>query len=671
MDQPARLYVGSAEWCRLNEIVLRRALRPVREALERHLGMSTADSEIARDEPEGTQARRAQQRIVSRSGEDPPLERICTLFGLNRFEREVLALATAVELDPRWRKLVSTAHGNPELTYPTPGLVLAALDQSTWTAFVPSGPLRRWRLIQLTPDDAVLTSRLRLDERVFHYLVAGVGQEESIAEVAQFVEPPPRLVASHQAVAERIERACRTTAQQGLLPIIELRGRDPAEAADVAAAVCARLGLSLARVAMASVPTSAVELERFMRIWEREALLSRLALLLDAHELDTADTPRVTSIQRLLEGLNGLALIAAPEPVRLDRRPVVGVRVGRPTSAEQRAVWEHGLGVRAPALAEQIDLLTGQFDLSVARIRAACLEVETELASSHNGLSPEDLGRVAWDACRVQAQPRLAELAERVDVRATWDELIVPDEVTRVLRQICAHVRQRSRVYTDWQFASRSARGLGISALFAGPSGTGKTMAAEVLAAELRLDLYRIDLSATVSKYIGETEKNLRRVFDAAEEGGAVLLFDEADALFGKRSEVKDSHDRYANVEVSYLLQRMEAYRGLAILTTNLEKSLDSAFIRRIRFIVRLPFPTAAQRSTMWHRVFPPATPLEELDLDRLASLNVTGGTIRNIALNAAMLAADEDAKVSMKHLASAAHTEFEKLRLPQPGLMS
>jgi SpoVK/Ycf46/Vps4 family AAA+-type ATPase len=230
------------------------------------------------------------------------------------------------------------------------------------------------------------------------------------------------------------------------------------------------------------------------------------------------------------------------------------------------------------------------------------------------------------------------------------------------LRDIALHVRNRTTVYQRWGFAAKGARGLGISALFAGVSGTGKTMAAEVLANELRLDLYRIDLSAVISKFIGETEKNLRRVFDAAEEGGAILLFDEADALFGKRSEVKDSHDRYANIEVSYLLQRMEAYRGLAILTTNLKSALDTAFLRRIRFIVQFPFPDAAQRAEIWRRIFPPDTPTENLDRNRLARLNVAGGNIRNIALNAAFLAADAGEPVRMSHLLRAAQSEYLKL---------
>ena len=208
-------------------------------------------------------------------------------------------------------------------------------------------------------------------------------------------------------------------------------------------------------------------------------------------------------------------------------------------------------------------------------------------------------------------------------------------------------------------------RGLGINALFAGESGTGKTMAAEVIANFLRLNLYRIDLSAVVSKYIGETEKNLRRLFDAAEDGGAILFFDEADALFGKRSEVKDSHDRYANIEINYLLQRMEGYRGLAILATNMKTALDTAFMRRLRFIVNFPFPGPIERKRMWQKIFPPEAPKDELDYDRLARLNLNGGSIHNVALNAAFLAAHAGTSVTMPLILAAARAEFRKLERP------
>jgi SpoVK/Ycf46/Vps4 family AAA+-type ATPase len=256
----------------------------------------------------------------------------------------------------------------------------------------------------------------------------------------------------------------------------------------------------------------------------------------------------------------------------------------------------------------------------------------------------------------------LEDLAQRIDGRASWDDLALPESLIQVLHEIAAQVRHRLTVYERWGFGRPGARGLGISALFAGTSGTGKTLAAEVLASDLDLDLFRIDLASVVSKYIGETEKNLRRIFDAADQGGAILLFDEADALFGKRSEVKDSHDRYANIEVSYLLQRMEEFRGLAILTTNLRSSLDTAFLRRIRFTLQFPFPDAAQREEIWRRAFPKQAPLDGIDIPRLSQLSIPGGSIRNIALHAAFLAADEGTSLGMGHLLRAARSDYAKM---------
>ena len=267
--------------------------------------------------------------------------------------------------------------------------------------------------------------------------------------------------------------------------------------------------------------------------------------------------------------------------------------------------------------------------------------------------------------CRTQARPHLEQLTQRIESGNSWSDLILPESELNVLRELATHVRHKDKVYYHWGFGKKNARGLGISALFAGASGTGKTLAAEVLGNELELDVYRIDLSSVVSKYIGETEKNLKKIFDAAEGCGSILLFDEADALFGKRSEVKDSHDRYANMEVSYLLQRIESYQGLAILTTNLKDDLDRAFLRRIRFIVQFPFPDLTQRTAIWQRIFPASTPTLDLNFQKLAKLNVAGGNIRNIAINAAFNAANERESVQMKHILQAAKSEYSKLEKP------
>jgi SpoVK/Ycf46/Vps4 family AAA+-type ATPase len=256
----------------------------------------------------------------------------------------------------------------------------------------------------------------------------------------------------------------------------------------------------------------------------------------------------------------------------------------------------------------------------------------------------------------------LGALADRLVPGYGWDDIVLPDDVMQQVRELAGQVAARTQVYERWGFGQRLARGRGIAALFSGPSGTGKTMTAEILARHLDLDLYRIDLAGVVSKYIGETEKNLRSIFDAAEQSGAILFFDEADALFGKRTEVRDSHDRYANIEVNYLLQRMESYRGLAILCTNRRTSLDRAFLRRLRFLIEFPFPDAENRRRIWQKMFPPAAPLGALDFNALARLEVPGGNIRNIALNAAFLAARSGEPIADAHVLHAARREYAKI---------
>jgi SpoVK/Ycf46/Vps4 family AAA+-type ATPase len=329
-------------------------------------------------------------------------------------------------------------------------------------------------------------------------------------------------------------------------------------------------------------------------------------------------------------------------------RPELRQEVPASNDAEQLQCWRQALGAEAEECSELLGELASQFRLTPRAVSTVCRSAKSREA--------------LWDGARKAARGALDELAQRLTSAPRWDDLVLPEGQREILTQIAAQVRQRTTVYGEWGFHAAGARGLGLAILFAGPPGTGKTLAAEVLATELKLDLYRIDLSSVVSKYIGDTERNLRRVFDAAESCGAILLFDEADALFGPRSEVKDSHDRYANIEVSYLLQRMESYRGLAVLTTNRRRSLDEAFQRRLRFAIEFPLPDFAHREAIWRRVFPVGVPLGELIFDRLASLDIAGGNIRNIALNAAFLAASAGTPVAMRHLAAAARAEYAKM---------
>jgi hypothetical protein len=608
----------------------------VRTALERHAGAEpTADEdELEREHESAADAMPA----------TPALEALVEAFGLSPFERDVVLLCAGVELDASFGAACAAAHGDARRTQPTFGLALAALPHAHWSALAPDGPLRRWRLVEATAGHALTTSPLQIDERVLHYLAGVPSLDGSLRGLVEAIPPAP-LPASHAALAE-----CSATlwTRGQPLPLL-LCGGDRAGRRAIAAAACAELRLALFAIRAADLPTGPAERDALARIWEREAVFSGAALLVECDE--HAGPDRVAAALALLGDVHGIRIVSTRDTISSDTGTIVRVDVPPLTEEERIGLWREALGPKLEIAESGLEGVARQFELGVHGIEAAAAQVR--------------LGSTLWEASRAQARPRLDDLAQRIEPAARWDDLVLPEPQQELLREIATHVRRRATVYDEWGWAARSARGLGIAALFTGASGTGKTMAGEVLANELELDLYRIDLSSVVSKYIGETEKNLRRVFDAAEESGAILLFDEADALFGKRSEVKDSHDRYANIEVSYLLQRMESYRGLAILTTNQKNALDPAFMRRLRFVVQFPFPDAEQRAEIWRRVFPAETPTSGLDPELLGRLNVAGGNIRSIALNAAFLAADGAEPVSMAHLLRAARSEYLKLEKP------
>ncbi|MGY1829091.1 ATP-binding protein [Geodermatophilus sp. SYSU D01180] len=589
----------------------------------------------------------------------PALQALASAFGLSAFERDVLLMCAGVELDAEFVDALRRAGAGGQ---PTFGTALALLPDAHWSALAPSAPLRRWRLVEPAPGGLLSQAPLRAAERVVHFL-AGVQtlapEIDGVVDVLQRPAERFELAPSHALLAERAIRAFTATVPLGRMPLVQLTGRDDG-ARDVAAAVAAGLGLGLAVLHADDVPAGAPEREQLARLWEREAVLSDLLLVVDASTVGD-EPPAVAGVVRLLDLLASPTLVLARRPLPGLRREDVRLVVEPPPLPERLAAWRAVLPDPEPDLG--IERIAGQFTLTGRDVRAVLGEL-----ALRDPVDAADAGRILWDLCRERSRPRLGHLAEHLPDSTAWADLVLPRQQKQALREIATHARVRHRVYGSWGFAEKTRRGLGISVLFAGPSGTGKTMAAEALAELLRLDLYRIDLSRVVSKYIGETERNLGRIFDEAEAaGGVVLLFDEADALFGKRTEVRDSHDRYANLEVSYLLQRMEAYEGLAILTTNLKSSLDPAFLRRIRFVVGFPFPDAAARALIWREAFPAATPTEGLAFDKLARLSVAGGTIRNIALNAAFAAAESGEPVRMAHVLAAARSEYTKLERSLP----
>jgi hypothetical protein len=640
-------------WPEANQRYLMAAVGVIRSVLEQH---ARKTEENKSDPAPDAAAEDALQEAANALPAPSALETLRAAFRLSRFECDVLLLCAGIELDSAFAASCAAAQGDARKPYPTFSLALAAFPGAHWSALAPAGSLRRWRLIELNTNEGLVAAPLRIDERVLHFLTGLNHLDDRLQALVEPVAAPENFPSSQREVTERITQLLANKENQ-IPPIVQLCGPDGIGRAAVAALASREFGLRLHVMRSADIPASAAERETLARLWERESLLGHSALLIEADEMEPGDQSR--ALLSFLENVQGILFVSRREPLRPGRRPIVRFDVRKPTATEQRELWNKSLGQDLSRLNGQVENIVAQFSLGPRNIEAACAALRPRAGDE------TDFGRELWQACRLQSRVRLDDLAQRIEPAATWSELVLPESQHQLLREVAMHVRQRSKVYEDWGFAEKGERGLGISALFAGSSGTGKTMAAEVLALELSLDLYRIDLSSVVSKYIGETEKNLRRVFDAAEEGGAILLFDEADALFGKRSEVKDSHDRYANIEVSYLLQRMEAYRGLAILTTNLKSALDPAFLRRLRFIIQFPFPDATQRAEIWRRIFPAATPTCDLDLAKLSRLNVAGGNIRNIALAAAFLAADAEEPVGMAHLSRAARTEYAKLERP------
>ncbi len=618
--------------------------------------LALVEAELSRGSIEALAAELAAARAAL--GEPSTIDVLVDQFELSAFERAIVVACLAIELRAEMVQACVAASGAP---YPTFRAMLATHPEAHFSALSPQRPLRAYRLISVRGDDSLLSARLQIDERILHWVLGVEAIDIGLRGIVDAIPCSPlgHVPAAYATLIDRIQTVWIAPDRR---QIVQLCGDDMASKLLIVKELCSGQDVELYRARGADLPASTSERDRVARLWEREAALCRRMLLVEVTDHDTSDV-RATATA-FVEQVGALVIVAARDPLAVDRVRSSRIDVTPLSALDQHAVWQQELAVPSEVVETELSAVIGQFRLGLSQLQAAACEIRDELVLDASA----PLGRLAWRACRRQARPKLDELALRIEPIATWESLVLPEAKLRVLRDLAAHVRHTRTVYETWGFASRGDRGLGITALFAGASGTGKTMAAEVIARELDLDLYKIDLSQLVSKYIGETEKNLRRVFDAAEQCGSLLLFDEADSLFGKRSEVKDSHDRYANLEVSYLLQRMEQYRGLAILTTNMRRSLDTAFLRRLRFVVEFPFPDASHRIEIWRRAFPSATPLGAVDHAKLARLNISGGIIHTIALNAAFLAADSGEPVGMHHLDRAAREEFGKLEKPYEG---
>jgi len=581
----------------------------------------------------------------STGAHEPALVTLRKTFRLSQFEHDIIVMCAGYILDAAFAAKL----GGP----PSFARALAKFPDAHLDATAPAAPLRLFRFVSVHPGESVLNAPLSLDERILYY-VLGMGCSD---ERLQPYLLPNRsdaipLSQTQQRVAARIAAAFGRAEPNTIFQVVG--GHALTRLAVVNAGAKGRL----LRIRASGLALPPAELEILQRTCEREMLLTDSVPVL---ELDAFDGPDVSRHARTFAiGLAGVVVISTPEPVAITQTNTALFEVPYTRADERREIWQASLSAHAASVGAHVDRVAYQFRLEAA-------EIADVVRASDPASVDEPLPDQLWQLCLERSRPRIEDLARRITPTATWDDLVLPAALHAMLREVVVQLRHRHAVHEQWGFARGDARGQAITALFAGPSGTGKTLAAEVIANETALDLYHVDLSQVVDKYVGETEKRLRRIFDAAEAGGAILLFDEADALFGKRAQVERGTDRWANIEVSYLLQRMESYNGLAILTTNAKDALDAAFLRRLRFVVQFPFPDVRLRTELWRRVIPPDAPRGALDVGKLARLQLTGANIKGIAINAAFHAASEQTPLTMQHLVRAARSEFAKLEMPFP----
>ncbi|KQW02330.1 ATP-binding protein [Rhizobacter sp. Root1221] len=598
----------------------------------------------------------------------PALVELAARLGLSRFETDVLLLVAALEIDPGLPDLLAALLGTAASRAPSFALAMSLFEEPRWDALSPHRPLRALRMIEVHQAGAMslLNAPLRIDERIGAYVKGLNYLDERLASLCSVVPAATMLPPSQQSAADALTQWLEQPLAGHLL---QLTGADDSSKRDVAAAAASACGRVLLAIAADTLPGSAEDTEQLVQLWTREATLLPIALLV--HGIDSerglGEDGRASPDARrwrLLQRIGAPVLLACREAlIGLEQSVVVAVEA--PQAKEREALWHEALAsdVQADAQAqppqEAVQRLGAEFTLSASRIAS--------LAAAARSIAKTDehVAQTAWDVCVARTAGELNGLAQRIVPRATINDLQLPAQEKAQLERLISHARHRAAALDDYGFSERSSRGLGIAALFHGESGAGKTMAAEVVANGLSLALFRVDLSTLMSKYIGETSKNMRRTLDAAEAGGAVILFDEADAVFRKRTEAKDGLDSFANIDVDYLLTRMESFRGVALLATNMKHALDTAFMRRLRFVIGFPFPSAAERKAIWAGVFPRPECVGALDLNHLSRFVLTGGSIFNAALAAAHAAASESANVEMHHVLDAIRWELRKIERP------
>jgi len=603
-------------------------------------------------------------------------------FGLSGLDVEFLVVCLAVEVDPRFERLYAYLQDDVTKKYASVDLVLNLVCRSleekiaARERFAAGSPLIDRRLLRTVDDpsrgaEALLARALRVDERIVRHLLDSDASDPRIAGFARCIQPSKTLdeMVLPEEMKSKLRAVTGEKSSRWRRATLYLRGIYGCGRRTTAEALCHELNHSLVCVDLdALLGSHATGADAALGLAVREAMLQGAAVYVNGFEALLAED-KVTlrrSMLRELTLLPGLIFLAGESSWHprdeVGEREFIAIAFNRPDFAERSQLWRKELGQDC---SPELDCgeLANKFRLTGGQIKDA-VETAWQFARWRDPASPQIAMADLYESCRIHSSRKLSTLGRKIKPHHTWADIVLPEDRTRQLREICNCVKYRSVVFDQWGFDRKLSLGKGLNVLFAGPSGTGKTMAAEIMAGEVGLDVYKIDLSTIVSKYIGETEKNLARIFAEAETSNAILFFDEAEALFGKRSEVRDSHDRYANIEINYLLQKMEEHEGVVILATNFRKNMDDAFVRRIHFTVEFPLPSEADRRRIWERIWPEETPQSpDLDFEFMARrFEMPGGNIRNVAMAAAFLAASDGGVVNMSHLLHGTRREYQKM---------
>ncbi len=609
-------------------------------------------------------------------GKDLRLHKLSELFHLEQFEVDILLICLAPELDLRYEKLYSYLQNDVTKKRPTVDLVMKLLFNSLEEKFKArkyfsqTAPLIRDRLISFTGDDELplLSRSLKIDERVINFLLGTDGIDRRIRNFTTLIESKRSIsdIISTEDHKNTLMEIVRLLSSTGTPVIFYFLGPYGTGKKTIAQAISRELGTPL--LVIDSKGLKGNDSYEILDLILREALLQGSSLYFEGFDVLFEKETGVAFSDLILNMDNFPGCIYISGEVSFEFRRTLKNHISikldfpLPSFPLRKQLWESFLNGNANEV--DVDALAAKFKFSAGQIKDAIFTAQNSAnARGASGLSKEDL----YHGCKAQSNSSISALARKIEPHYTWEDIVLPEDTKNQLKEVAGNIKYKGVVYSDWGFDRKLSTGKGLNVLFSGPSGTGKTMASEIIARETQLDIYKIDLSNVVSKYIGETEKNLSKIFKEAETSNAILFFDEADALFGKRSEVKDAHDRYANIEIGYLLQKMEEFDGVVILATNLSKNIDDAFLRRIQIAVEFPFPDESHRKLIWTGMFPDESPLSnDIDYKFLSEkIKLAGGNIKNMAVAAAFYAAENSGEINMHDIMHAARREYQKIGKP------